>query len=137
MILPLVENGYRTLIYGTTVRLCTVRDTEISHNNRSLRTRVLRRTSCLLHDRIIHDTTCVFDETCWVGQSYYCWLVHGLFPSLHIAFDLIIDLWQGGGIAAGFATKYPEMVDEKIILLAPTGLLKVGNQFYGVYSIDW
>ena len=48
---------------------------------------------------------------------------------LHVGFDLIIDLWQGGGIAAGFATKYPEMVDENIILLAPTGLLKVGNEF--------
>lgn len=72
-----------------------------------------------------------------MGQSYYYWLVHGLFLHLYIGFDLIIDLWQGAGIAAGFATKYPEMVDEKIILLCPTGLLKVGSDLCDVYSIDW
>lgn len=32
---------------------------------------------------------------------------------------------QGGGIVASFAAKYPEMVDEKLVLLAPAGLLKV------------
>lgn len=72
-----------------------------------------------------------------MAQSYSCWLVHGLFPYFHVGFDLTIDPWQGGGIAAGFATKYPEMVDEKLILLSPTGLLKVGSDFHGVYSIHW
>ncbi len=72
-----------------------------------------------------------WDSAIIAGLSMVCFLL------LHIGFDLIVDLWQGGGIAAGFATKYPEMVDEKIILLAPTGLLKVGSDFYGVYSIDW
>jgi len=37
---------------------------------------------------------------------------------------------------ASFAAKYPEMVDEKIILLCPAGLLKVGSDFRGAYSID-
>jgi hypothetical protein len=71
-----------------------------------------------------------------MGQGYYCWLVHGLFPSFHVGLDLIINPWQGGGIAAGFAAKYPEMVDEKLILLAPTGLLKVGSDFHAVCCID-
>jgi len=64
-----------------------------------------------------------------MGQGDSGWLVHGLFPSSYVGFDLITNHWQGGGIAAGFAAKYPEMVDEKIILLAPTGLLKVGSDF--------
>jgi len=70
-----------------------------------------------------------------MAQSYYCWLVYGLLPYFRVAFDLISDPWQGGGIAAGFAAKYPEMVDEKLIMLSPTGLLKVGSNFHGVYSI--
>ena len=72
-----------------------------------------------------------WDKAIITGLSMVCFL------HLYIGFDLIIDFWQGGGIAAGFATKYPEMVDEKMILLCPTGLLKVGSDSYGVYSIDW
>jgi hypothetical protein len=64
-----------------------------------------------------------------MAQSYHCWLVHGLLPHFRVGFNLITEPWQGGGIAASFAAKYPEMVDEKIILLSPTGLLKVGSNF--------
>jgi hypothetical protein len=71
-----------------------------------------------------------------MGQDHYCRLVNGLFSYFRLGFELKEYPWQGGGIAAGFAAKYPEMVDEKMILLAPAGLLKVRSSFYGVYCID-
>jgi hypothetical protein len=72
-----------------------------------------------------------------MGQGYHCRPVHGSVFFFPFSFRLIKgNPWQGGGIAAGFAAKYPDMVDEKIILLAPAGLLKVYNDLLrGVYCM--
>jgi pimeloyl-ACP methyl ester carboxylesterase len=91
VILPLVENGYRTLIYD-------------------------------LYGRGYSDAPHV---------TYTTELFTTQLASLmkHIGWDkaIIVGLSMGGGIAAGFAAKYPEMVDEKMILLAPAGLLKIAD----------
>jgi len=91
VILPLVENGYRTLIYD-------------------------------LYGRGYTDAPHV---------TYTTELFTTQLASLmkHIGWDkaILAGLSMGGGIAAGFAAKNPEMVDEKIILLAPAGVLKVAD----------
>ena len=57
------------------------------------------------------------------------WHLDGLpFPHTLLSLSLTgLNLFQGGGILAAFTSFFPDLVDNKVVLIAPTGLVEVSS----------
>lgn len=137
----LAANGYRVLLYGWLYynRMLQIGTLTRRTTHRSLWKRLLGCTSNNLPPWTVLDSTRLTHATSKVGQGYYCGCVNGtssVFQLVRVALTfgagvfLRFIVLQGGGVAAAFTAHFPQLVDEKVVLIASAGLIEVCTRFF-------